>query len=108
LARGEERAHYAEILRLRGSLLIQQGEFDAAERTLHAAIEVARSQQAKSWELRATTTLARLLAERGDEDSARAMLADVYGWFTEGFDTYDVREAKALLDELQIIAKMAS
>jgi class 3 adenylate cyclase/tetratricopeptide (TPR) repeat protein len=108
LARGEERAHYAEILRLRGSLLIQQGEFDAAERTLHAAIEVARSQQAKSWELRATTTLARLLAERGDEDSARAMLADVYGWFTEGFDTYDVREAKALLDELQVIAKMAS
>jgi class 3 adenylate cyclase/tetratricopeptide (TPR) repeat protein len=105
---GEERAHYAEMLRLKGWLLAKQGEIEAAERTLRKAIDVARSQQAKSWELRATTTLARLLAERGDESSARAMLADICGWFTEGFETHDVREAKGLLDNLQMTAEIAS
>jgi predicted ATPase len=96
------------MLRLKGWLLIQQGELDAAERTLRTAIDVARSQQAKSWELRATTTLARLLAERGDEGSARAVLADIYGWFTEGFETHDLREAKVLLDKLHMTAEAAS
>ena len=64
------------------------------------AIEIARRQSARSPELRATTSLARLLAKQGKRDEARAMLADIYGWFTEGFDTVDLREAKALLDEL--------
>ena len=55
---------------------------------------------AKAWELRATTSLARLLAKQGRRDEARAMLAEIYGWFTEGFDTADLKDAKALLDEL--------
>ena len=64
------------------------------------AIEVAREQSAKSWELRATMSLARLLAKQGRREEARTMLADIYNWFTEGFDTADLKDAKALLDEL--------
>ena len=64
------------------------------------AIEVARRQSAKSWELRATMSLARLLRDTGRRDEARTMLADIYNWFTEGFDTADLKDAKALLDEL--------
>jgi|SRR5260370_5691942 len=64
------------------------------------AIENARNQSAKSLELRATTSLARLLDRQGKRDEARAMLADIYNWFTEGFDTADLKDAKALLDEL--------
>ena len=71
-----------------------------AERCFRRAIEIARRQSAKSWELRATTNLARLLAKQGRRDEARAMLADIYNWFTEGFDTADLKDAKALLDEL--------
>ncbi len=67
---------------------------------LRAAIDVARGQEAKWWELRATTDLARLLGSQGRRDEARAMLAEIYGWFTEGFDTRDLKDAKALLDEL--------
>ena len=59
------------------------------------------SSSAKSWELRATTSLARLLAKQGKRDEARAMLAEIYKWFTEGFDTADLKDAKALLDELR-------
>ena len=69
---------------------------DAFER----AIDIARKQSAKSWELRATTSLARLLAKQGHRDEARTMLAEIYNWFTEGFDTADLKDAKALLDEL--------
>lgn len=98
---GEERSHYAEVLRLKGWLLIQHGKLEEAEVNLRAAIDVARGQQAKSWELRAATTLSRLLADRGDRASAREQLARVYCWFTEGFDTKDLKEAKALLDVLQ-------
>jgi len=71
-----------------------------AERSFRDGIEVARRQSAKSLELRATTSLTRLTATQGRRDEARAMLAAIYGWFTEGFDTKDLQDAKALLDEL--------
>jgi predicted ATPase len=67
---------------------------------LQKAIEIARKQQAKSWELRASTSLARLWQQQGKQKEAREMLAEIYGWFTEGFDTKDLQEAKALLEEL--------
>lgn len=102
---GEERCHYAEVLRLKGWLLARQGRRMEAEERLGAALAVARAQGAKSWELRATTTLARLLAEQGEKPRAFDMLQAVYGWFTEGFTTRDLTEAKALLDELGLQAR---
>jgi predicted ATPase len=91
-----------EMHRLEGELLLRLKDSDAAEARIcfERAIEIAREQSAKSWELRATLSLARLLASHGRCDEARAMLADIYGWFTEGFDTADLKDAKALLDEL--------
>ena len=71
-----------------------------AEEFLREAIAIARNQQAKSLELRAAMSLARLFAAQGKQDEARAILAEIYGWFTEGFDTADLKDAKALLDEL--------
>ena len=71
-----------------------------AEQCFRAAIEIARRQSARLAELGATTSLARLLTKQGKRDEARAMLAEIYGWFTEGFDTADLKDAKALLDEL--------
>ena len=68
---------------------------------MRTAIEIACEQSAKSWELRTTMSLARLLGRQGGRDEARAMLADIYGWFTEGFDTADLKDVKALLDELK-------
>jgi predicted ATPase len=73
---------------------------DEAQECFHRAIEIARRQQAKSWELRATTSLARLLDRHGKRDEARTMLADIYNWFTEGFDTADLKDAKTLLEQL--------
>jgi len=73
---------------------------DEAESHLRTAIDIARRQQAKYLELRATTTLAQLLRDTGRNDQARAMLAEIYNWFTEGFDTAGLKEAKALLNEL--------
>ena len=73
---------------------------DQAEACLRRAIEVARAQDAKLWELRAATSLAKLWAEQGKRAQARNLLAPVYSWFTEGFDTADLTDAKALLDEL--------
>jgi predicted ATPase/DNA-binding SARP family transcriptional activator len=96
----DERHWEAELHRLRAELLLMQGEDAEAEAALHKAIEVARRQYAKSWELRATTSLARLWQQQGRTDEARPMLAEIYGWFTEGFDTADLQEAKALLEEL--------
>ena len=90
------------MYRLKGELLLKQDDPNAteAQSCFQRAIEVARKQSAKSWELRATTSLARLLQKQGSRDQARTMLAEIYGWFTEGFDTADLKDAKALLDEL--------
>ena len=83
-------------------MLLKQNNSSAAEAEscFRRAIEIARNQSAKSWELRATMSLARLLAKQRHRNEARAMLADIYNWFTEGFDTADLKDAKALLDEL--------
>jgi class 3 adenylate cyclase/predicted ATPase len=98
----EARVYEAEAHRLKGELLLKQNNSNAAEAQscFQRAIEIARKQSAKSWELRATMSFARLLDKEGKRDEARAMLADIYGWFTEGFDTADLQDAKALLDEL--------
>jgi predicted ATPase/DNA-binding SARP family transcriptional activator len=96
----EERHWEAEIHRLGAELLLTQGQEVEAEESLLRAVEVARSQSARSWELRATTSLARLWQKQGKVDQAREALAEVSGWFTEGFDTLDLREAQALLTEL--------
>jgi predicted ATPase len=98
----EERMYEAEVYRLRGELLrqrptAQQGE---AEGSLQQALTVARRQQAKSLELRAAMSLSRLWQRQGKHTEARQLLAEIYGWFTEGFDTADLQEAKALLEEL--------
>jgi predicted ATPase len=98
----EERWWEAEICRLRGVLLLRQpGTPQAeAEAWLQQALDVARHQQAKSLELRAAMSLARLWQQQGKRAEAHALLAPVYGWFTEGFDTADLQEAKALLAAL--------
>ena len=97
---GQERLWLAEVLRLKGWMLMRQGRDEEAEAQLRASIDCARRQQAKSWELRSATTLATLLARTGQRDAARDLLSPIYGWFTEGFDTKDLIEAKALLEEL--------
>ena len=89
----------AELHRLDGELRLRLDAANA-ERSLRHALDVARSQRAKSWELRAATSLARLWRDQGRRGEARDLLAPVYGWFTEGFDTPDMKSAKALLDEL--------
>jgi predicted ATPase len=98
----EPEAGLAELLRLRGEYLLMGRQRDApeAESCFRTAIELARCRSAKSWELRATTSLARHLRDIGRRDEARAMLAGIYNWFTEGFDTADLKQAKALLDEM--------
>jgi predicted ATPase len=82
-------------------MLMRLGRDEDAEAQLRASIDCARQQEAKSWELRSSTTLAELLAEHGQRDAARQLLAPIYNWFTEGFETKDLKEAKALLDQLQ-------
>ncbi len=101
----EERVSEAEIHRLKGELLLRQNNSNASEAQscFQSAIAVARKQSAKSLELRATVSLARLLDKQGKRDEARAMLADIYNWFTEGFDTADLKDAKALLNELSAV-----
>ena len=81
---------------------LKQGRTEPAEADFREAIALAQKMGAKAWELRATMSLARLLAKQGRRDEARTMLAEIYGWFTEGFDTADLKEAKALLDELSV------
>ena len=92
----------AEIHRMAGEIALESPEPDAAkaENYFERALAVARQQQAKSWELRAAMSLARLWRDQGKVQQARELLAPVYGWFTEGFDTRDLKEAKALLEEL--------
>src|ERR1700722_3404540 len=96
----EERLYYAEILRLKGWMLSLKGDPEGAERNFLASLDWARRQQAKMWELRTSTSLARLWQGQGKRQEAYELLAPVYGWFTEGFDTKDLQEGKALLDEL--------
>lgn len=95
-----ERVWLAEILRLKGWVLIHQGRRTEAEAQLRASIECARRQQARSWELRSSKTLAELLIECGQRDAAHQLLAPIYDWFTEGFETYDLKAARALLEDL--------
>jgi len=96
------RQYEAETHRLRGELLLKQDHSNVAEAQpcFQRAVEIARNQSAKSLELRATMSLARLLNGQGKRDEARAMLAEIYNWFSEGFDTADLKDARALLDEL--------
>jgi hypothetical protein len=118
--RTEERMYEAELYRLKGQLTLQKFQVSGstfqvtnpqslvpdpqteaeAEACFHKAIEIARRQEAKSLELRAVMSLARLWQQQNKKDEARQMLAEIYGWFTEGFDTADLKEAKALLEEL--------
>jgi predicted ATPase len=105
------RFYEAESYRLKGEFLLMQEGYklqaighkektEKAEGCFHKAIEIARKQQAKSLELRAVTSLAKLWQHQGKQKEAHEMLAEIYGWFTEGFDTKDLQEAKALLTEL--------
>jgi predicted ATPase len=105
LARAREtsaRFNEAELFRLKGELLLARDGPDAddAERCFREAVDIARRQSAKSLELRAAMSLSRLLRRRGNREEARRPLAEVYGWFTEGFDTADLKDARALLDAL--------
>jgi class 3 adenylate cyclase/predicted ATPase len=90
----------AELHRLTGTVLLAENKLDEGQASLQQAIRIAQAQQAKLLELRAARDLARLWGEQGRQAEARELLAPVYGWFTEGFDTADLKEAKALLDEL--------
>ena len=98
-----ERYYKAELYRLNGELLLRQAVPDEkqAETRFQQALTVARRQQAKSWELRAATSLSRLWQHQGKCQEAYDLLAPVYGWFTEGFDTADLQEARALLAALR-------
>jgi predicted ATPase len=98
----KERWCEAEVNRIAGEIALKSPEPSVAKAEVYfeRALSVARAQQAKSWELRAAMSMARLRRNQGKRDKARDLLAPVYGWFTEGFDTLDLKEAKALLDEL--------
>jgi len=103
IERTGQRHYKAEVHRLKGELLLAKSATNAAqaEKSFSTAIEISRKQNAKSWELRATTSFARLLATQRKRDKARTMLTEIYGWFTEGFDTPDLTDAMALLKELR-------
>ena len=95
-----ERWFLAELARQKGLLLLRLGYSEAAEELYRQALGIAQEQEAKLWELRAAASLARLRRDQGRRAEAHDLLAPVYGWFTEGFETPDLKEAKALLDEL--------
>jgi len=106
LARNQKRGwkdgfNHLQLQQVQGDLMLMDvSTASKAELCFRQVIEVARRQDAKLFELRATNSLARLLSKQGRRDEARAMVADIYNWFTEGFDTVDLKDAKALLDEL--------
>jgi tetratricopeptide (TPR) repeat protein len=101
LVEGRDERHWeTEIYRVKGELLLESRRSSEAETCFRRAIEIARRQSAKSLELRAATSLSRLLQKQGKKEEARQSLVEIYGWFTEGFDTADLKDAKALLDEL--------
>jgi class 3 adenylate cyclase/tetratricopeptide (TPR) repeat protein len=104
VAKTREQRSAPSLYQVKGELLLAQNSSNVAEgeRAFRTAIEIAQRQSAKMAEIGATTSLARLLMEQDRRDEARTMLADIYGWFTEGFDTADLKEAKALLDELRV------
>jgi predicted ATPase len=95
-----ERWWEAEMHRVEGLLQLALADEERAETCFRQAMDVARHQEAKSWELRAATSLARLWQQQGKRAAARDLLEPIYGWFTEGFDTADLQEARALLEEL--------
>jgi len=99
----DERQYEAELYRLKGVLLLRQADPDVQQAVtcLQQALAIARRQQARSWELRAAVSLSRLWQQQGRRNEARALLAGVYGWFTEGFDTADLQEARVLLEALR-------
>ena len=90
----------AELHRHKGQVLLRRGQSEAAEELYRKALSIAEEQEAKLWKLRAAVSLARLRRDQGSRIEARELLAPVYGWFTEGFGTPDLKEAKALLHEL--------
>ena len=98
----KERLWEAEVNRMAGEIALRSPEPDVVkvEAYFERALAVARQQQAKSWELRAAMSMARLWRDQGKRQQARDLLASIYGWFTEGFDTLDLKQAKTLLDEL--------
>ena len=101
--RSKEKWCEAEVHRIAGEIVLKSPQAEAAakaEAYFERALAVARQQQAKSWELRAAMSMARLWRDQGKRDEAPDLLAPVYGWFTEGFDTLDLKEAKGLLDGL--------
>ena len=101
IERTGERWFVAEVYRQKGALLMRQGHTEAAEELYRKALSIAQEQEAKLWELRAAASLARLRRDQGRRAEARDLLGSVYGWFTEGFATPDLKAAKALLDELR-------
>jgi predicted ATPase len=98
----KEKWHEAEVHRIAGEVALMAPRRDVSEADVYfgRSLAVARKRQARSWELRTATSMARLWRDQGKRDQARELLAPVYGWFTEGFDTLDLKEAKKLLDEL--------
>ena len=100
---GKERWFEAEVNRVAGEVARMSPGRDAARAEAYfvRALKIARAQQAKSWELRASTSLARLWQQQGKQKEAHSLLSEIYNWFTEGFDTKDSQEAKALLAELE-------
>jgi predicted ATPase len=102
MAKADERLLEADLYRLKGDLLLAQSTKNQndAESYFHQALEIAQRQRAKSLELRAATSLSRLWNSQGKKERARRILSEIYGWFTEGFDTADLKEAKVLLEKL--------
>jgi predicted ATPase len=96
----DERVDRPETFRVRGELLLKKGHLDSAEASFREALALAQKMTAKSWELRSAMSLARLLATKGRRDEARDLVTPVYNWFSEGFETADLRDAQVLLSEL--------